>query len=179
MTSLTIMNNIRFKNKYRIPSTRLQNWDYSSSGWYYVTICTKDRICYFGSITNRKINLSDIGKIAKQYWKEIPDHFNNIILEEYTIMPNHIHGIIIIQNNVETGHAPSLQIKNKHTLGNIIGSFKSASANEIHRKDHNFSWQSRFYDHIVRETQSLNKIRWYIQNNHLKWDEDEENPKNH
>ena len=104
------MNNIRFKNKYRIPSTRLQNWDYSSSGWYYVTICTKDRICYFGSITNRKINLSDIGKIAKQYWKEIPDHFNNIILEEYTIMPNHIHGIIIIQNNVETGHAPSLQI---------------------------------------------------------------------
>ena len=98
------MDNFRYKNRYRIPSSRLKSWNYSSAGWYYVTICTQDRICYFGNITNRKTNLSTIGNITKQFWKEIPKHFNKVLLDEYTIMPNHVHGIIIINRRDVINH---------------------------------------------------------------------------
>src|SRR3989339_126401 len=69
----------KFKNKYRVPTTRLQNWDYSSNGYYFVTICTKDRKHYFGEITNNEMRLSEIGKIAQKYWLEIPNHFLFVI----------------------------------------------------------------------------------------------------
>ncbi|MBI4226088.1 transposase [Candidatus Roizmanbacteria bacterium] len=177
------MNNIRFKSKFRIPSSRLPNWDYSSSGWYYVTICTKNRICYFGDIFERKMQLSETGRCAKKFWKEIPYHFKDVKLDEYNILPDHIHGIIIINHNVETCHGMSLQNKfgkpKKNSLGIIINQFKSAVTRWCYKNGFiNFSWQSRFYDHIVRDEQTLFKIRDYIRNNHLKWDDDEENPKN-
>ncbi len=88
-----------YKNKYRIESGRLQKWDYSWPGYYFITICIKDRQCLFGKISNDKMELSDFGKIAEKYWEQIPEHFNNIKLDEYVIMPNHIHGILIIKNN--------------------------------------------------------------------------------
>ncbi len=78
---------------------RLKNWDYSSSGFYFITICTHEHINYFGEIKNNKIELNQIGKIAFQNWIDIPNHFPNIILDEFIIMPNHIHGILIIKNN--------------------------------------------------------------------------------
>ncbi|MFH1456986.1 MAG: hypothetical protein ABIF17_02615 [Patescibacteria group bacterium] len=80
-------------------SYRLHNFDYSQLGIYFITICTKDRIGYFGRINQGKIELSEIGKIADYFWQEIPKHFDNICLDEYIIMPNHIHGIIEIRNN--------------------------------------------------------------------------------
>ncbi len=169
------MDNLRFKNIFRIPTARLPNWDYSSTGWYFVTICVKNRECCLGNITDRKMRFSSIGKIAQKYWLEIPNHYQNVTLDEYNILPNHIHGIIIIHSSVETGHAPSLRKKN-HSIGNIIGSFKSASSNKIHKFKPNFFWQPRFYDHIIKNEQSLNKIRSYIRFNPLNWDTDEENP---
>ncbi|MDO8741754.1 MAG: hypothetical protein Q7J11_01250, partial [Candidatus Roizmanbacteria bacterium] len=102
----------KFKNKYRIPSSRLSNWDYSSNGYYFITICTKERKHYFGKIINNKINLTEIGRITKKYWREIPKHFPFIELDEFAIMPNHVHGIIIIRNvipHVETQNFASLQ----------------------------------------------------------------------
>ena len=85
-----------FRNKYRIGSTRYRGYDYSSPGKYFITICTKNKIRYFGKIDNRKMILSDLGIIAEKFWREIPGHFPNITLDEYIIMPDHIHGILII-----------------------------------------------------------------------------------
>ncbi|MBU2445670.1 MAG: hypothetical protein KJ666_08870 [Bacteroidetes bacterium] len=98
-----------FQNKYRIESTRLKHYDYSNPGWYYVTINTKNHKYYFGDVANEKMILNKLGQIVNEKWDEIPKHFTNIELDYYQIMPNHIHGIIII-NDVETGYIPSLQI---------------------------------------------------------------------
>jgi hypothetical protein len=73
-----------------------KNWDYSANGYYYITICTKNRRCFFGEIIKGEIDLSEIGNMAYQYWQEIPNHFPFVRLDEFVIMPNHIHGIIII-----------------------------------------------------------------------------------
>jgi putative transposase len=96
---------IYFKNKYRIPSSRLDGWNYANEGYYFITICTSDKKLYFGDIKNEKMNLFDIGEIVKKYWLEIPSHFSNINLDEFVVMPNHVHGIIILKHeimNVET-----------------------------------------------------------------------------
>lgn len=92
------LNNDKYKNKYRIPSTRLQNWDYGWEAIYFVTICTKDRIHYFGEIDNGEMKLSPIGAIADVLWYELRNHFDNIELDAFVVMPNHIHGIIAINN---------------------------------------------------------------------------------
>jgi REP element-mobilizing transposase RayT len=175
-----------FKDKYRIPSTRLKNWDYSSAGWYYVTICVKNMDCVLGKIIEGKMVLSDTGKIVDNYWRQIPRHFNNVDLNEYQIMPNHLHGIVVIKNNivVETHHDASLQ-KHKTNRGEkrpllsiIIGRFKMQSSKQIRIIKANFFWQPRFFDHIIRSERTLQIIREYIRGNPLKWDIDENNPKN-
>jgi putative transposase len=113
----------KYQNKYRIPSARLQSWDYGSNAAYFITICTVKRNHFLGQIINGKMNLSEQGKLANQYWLEIPDHFSFVSLDEFIVMPNHMHGIIIINkplnndgdyisddsgvSNVETGHALS------------------------------------------------------------------------
>lgn len=86
----------KFKNKYRIPSARLQNWDYGSDGSYFITICTKGREHFFGEIINDEIQLSKMGKLAEQFWIDIPTHFPFIELGNFVVMPNHVHGILII-----------------------------------------------------------------------------------
>ena len=94
-------NNGKYKNKYRIPSTRLQNWDYGWNAIYFVTICTKDRNHYFGEITDGEMQLSPVGAIADVLWYELENHFDNIKLDAFVVMPNHIHGIISINNHGE------------------------------------------------------------------------------
>ena len=97
----------KFQNKYRISTARLQNWDYASEGAYFITICTKDRLHNFGEIVNGKMVLSNMGVIADLMWYEIPNHTKNIELGEFVVMPNHIHGILILNDTVETLHATS------------------------------------------------------------------------
>ncbi|MBA4322875.1 MAG: hypothetical protein C0408_08675, partial [Odoribacter sp.] len=91
-----------FRNKYRIESNRLPGFDYSAPGKYFITICTKNRIPYFGEIRNNKMSLSDTGVIARDLWLAIPSHFPSALLDEFIIMPDHIHGIIIIKSSVQT-----------------------------------------------------------------------------
>ncbi len=88
--------NLLYKNKYRIPSARLQHWDYGWNAAYFVTICTHNRQCFFGEISNGKMELSEMGKTATIYWMEIPDHFPFVNLGAFVVMPNHIHGIVVI-----------------------------------------------------------------------------------
>src|SRR3990172_4760189 len=157
-----------YKGKYRIESTRLKEWDYSSSGYYFVTICTKNQECVSGRIADGKMVLTRIGNIVKRYWLEVPEHFQNVKLDEFVIMPNHMHGIVII-NNVETCHGMSLQ-KNSNvnkfskpisgSLAMIINQYKSSVARICRKNGYNkFAWQPRFYDHIIRNEKLLQKMR--------------------
>jgi REP element-mobilizing transposase RayT len=90
----------KYKGKYRIPSARLKNWDYGSNAPYFVTICTENKICYFGNIKDGEMHLSDLGQLANKYWLEIENKFPFAILEDFVVMPNHIHGIINIDKKL-------------------------------------------------------------------------------
>lgn len=97
----------KFKGKYRIESARLKGYDYSSEGSYFITICAHKMQHFFGHVADEKMNLNEIGKLAEKFWKEIPEHFPHAILNEFIIMPNHIHGIITLnpkKMNVQTSH---------------------------------------------------------------------------
>jgi REP element-mobilizing transposase RayT len=168
----------KFQNKYKVKSARLPEYDYSTVGYYCITICTQNKKCYFGRIIGHEVQLSEIGKIARQCWVDIPIHFPHVSLDTFIIMPNHVHGIICI-NNVETQNFASLQItknvfgpqsKNLASIvrGYKIGVQKLATVNNIP-----FSWQPRFYDHVIRNKKSLQNIRQYIASNVEKWLMDE------
>jgi putative transposase len=180
----------KFKNRYRIASARLRNWDYSSDSAYFLTICTAHRQHFFGDIINLEIQLSEIGQYANKCWLAIPDHFLNFYLDEFVIMPDHIHGIVVIEkpysdnggfNAVETGHALSLPQTNadeqtakphfrfrnqgKNTISAMVGSFKSAVTKYCNENKLPFGWQPRFHDHIIRNSVEFYSIRNYIINN--------------
>lgn len=190
-----------FNNKYRIPSARLQNWNYANEAMYFVTICTKNRKNYFGRIiTNNSdvqpqcIAATEIGKIAHSEWyKSIemrPDM--NLELGEFVVMPNHIHGIIIIGANeyntqrdtqrtdamhcVST-NANDTEYKNQFApqsknLSSIIRGYKSAVTTYARKNEIEFEWQTRFHDHIIRSMDEYHRISNYIINNPAKWQED-------
>ena len=99
-----------FKNKYRVESTRLPNRDYSQNGWYFVTICTYEREWLFGDVVNGQVHLSTIGQIAQKFWAEIPQHSKNTYIDAYVIMPNHVHGIIVIDNPESKEISPSKDV---------------------------------------------------------------------
>ena len=268
----------KFKNKYRIDTVRLKWWDYRRNAAYFVTICTQNREHYFGEIKNGKMNLTEIGKIAHNYWQKIPHHYPFVILGEYVVMPNHVHGIIIINkpvsetvethdgashnknkkqkivethsnaskiNTANTGNNTNVEThdgasdgashinpakidndvniethdyaskiksdiinKNKivetqnfaslppqspplpykttnqpdkpvnkfgpqsRNLASIIRGYKSAVKKYATLHGIDFAWQSRYYDHIIRDEQSFLRISEYIKNNPLNWRED-------
>ena len=169
-----------FNNKYRIKSIRLKHYDYSSCGAYYVTICTKNREHFFGDLVNGKMELSEIGEIVLDEWiktKQIRDY---VRLDEFVVMPNHFHGIVIIENNVmsnvETCRGMSLQKYNRfskplaNSISMIINHFKSAVKRWCNKNGcEHFEWQRGFYEHIIRDENGLNRIREYIINNPIQW----------
>ncbi len=190
----------KYQNKYRIASARLPSWDYSNNAAYFITICTANREHYFGQIINGQPQLSEQGNMAHHCWSQIPNHFPFVFLDESVVMPNHIHGIIVIDkpgNNdgsvgvVETLHATSLQepgiqppppqIKNEQmvnispkpgSIPAIIRSFKSAVTKYCNENNLRFGWQPRFYDHIIRDNDAYQRIRNYIINNPANWKDD-------
>jgi REP element-mobilizing transposase RayT len=163
-------------------SIRLKDYDYSSPGEYFVTICTHQRECSFGEIVEGEIRFSAIGEIADRCWREIPAHFTHVELDEYVVMPNHIHGIIIICPSVGVHHdEPLRKHAFQHTipqsLGSIIRAYKGAVSRECRKCGFGvFRWQRNYYEHIIRDDTELDRIREYIINNPLKWQEDEEHP---
>ncbi len=158
---------------------RAKDHDYSDDGYYFVTICTKNRKKYFGEIKNGKMILNKSGLIVKKQWEWLKK-YKYIYLDILKIMPNHLHGILIIDSeNVGTGRDLSLQKEKVKSLSELIGAFKTASSKLIHlHSDFNFQWQRSFYDRIIRNENELIKIREYIINNPLKWDLDENNLEN-
>lgn len=200
----------RYKNKYRTESSRLQNWDYSWNSAYYVTICTKNRERCFGEIVKGQMNLSEIGTLANTFWTEIHDHFQYVFVDEFIVMPNHVHGILIIdkpeneRHNVTSGVSPNgrdkampclsrtdnpikyelqpgqkrFQNQGRNTLSSIVGSYKSILTRYARKINEDFAWQPGFYDHLIRDDESMAKIRYYIRDNPEKWAEDQLNPGN-
>jgi len=149
---------------------RLRNYDYSKSGYYFITICTKNREEWVGKVKSGIMLLNKFGEIAKNFWTEIPGHFEDVKIDEFSIMPNHAHGINAFMH--------SLQDKTKMLLSKIIQQYKASVTQKINnlQNDIPFQWQRSFYDHVIRNEIELSRIREYIQNNPLKWDLDRENP---
>jgi putative transposase len=154
---------------YQNQSRRLRHWDYSTSGGYFVTICTHLRKPFFGTIEDGELFLSPIGEVVSQEWIKTASLRESVELDEYVIMPNHVHGIIILKSVVGTGVQRSEEMKSV-SLGMIIGQFKSACTRRIRAENNkSFTWQSRFYDHVIRDEIDLQRIRKYIRENPLKW----------
>lgn len=187
----------KYHNKYRIPSARLQTWDYANEGAYFITICTKNRCHFFGDVVDGKMELTNAGVIADILWHEIKHHNKNVQLGEFIVMPNHIHGILILDgenaagtgDGIQTRHALSLdatqnpgqlrfQNQGKNTVSSIIGAYKSAVTKHCNRLDIEFGWQTRFYDHIIRDDKAFENISHYILNNATKWEMDKFNKLN-
>ena len=145
-----------------------------------MTICTKDHEDVFGQIDDSEIRLNQYGEIVQSGWKELPNHYPNILLDEFVIMPNHVHGIIIIIDDaVGAGLRPAPTRDKRYPLSEIIRAFKSFSArriNEIRNTPGLSVLQRNYYDHIIRNERSLYKIREYIRTNQERWTWDEENP---
>ena len=170
--------NGKFKDKYRIDSNRLQKWNYSWNGAYFITICTHSKALYFGNIANVKMQLSEVGILANSLWHELKDHSNNVELGEFVVMPNHVHGILILNglNTVPTEQQTRFQNQGKNTISSIIGGYKSAVTKYAHLLGFDFAWQSRFYDQIIRNERAYQNISQYIIDNPKKWNADKFNP---
>jgi REP element-mobilizing transposase RayT len=160
---------------------RLKDYDYAQEGAYFVTICSQNRIHFFGEMVDGAMRLNAAGEIAQACWQAIPTHFPQVELDVFVVMPNHVHGIIMIveaASNVGARHASPLQA-NKPKSGSIsaiVGSFKFAAARRINILNGTSSvpiWQRSFYDHIVRDEHELNRLGEYIVYNPSKWDEDQ------
>lgn len=173
----------------------MADYDYSSEGFYFITICCKDRENYFGKISAGKIILSDIGKKASEFWLEIPLHFNHVKLDAFVVMPNHIHGIIILKYpDTGTRHGVSPQSPDVMTTGSchgmtqyrrktnqfskpiegsvsvIINQYKATLKRWCNGNGYgSFQWQSRFWDNILTNFDDIERIREYIRLNPLKW----------
>ncbi len=157
-------------------SVRLKDYDYSSSGYYFVTICTDDKQHLFGQIVGEEMKLNTMGEMAQKGWYEITKHRPEIELDEFVVMPNHIHGIIIIktnENNESQYNKFSKPIAN--SLSMIINQYKGSFTKWCNENDYDFKWQPSFYEHIIRNEESYNKIATYILENPIKWGLDEYN----
>ena len=172
---------------------RLKDYDYSSNGWYYLTICAQKHQCLFGEIIDGIVKLNGAGKIINRFWLKIPKRFKNIELDEYIIMPNHLHGIIVINHIGRENRAMNGRENRAPTLGQIVAYFKYQSTKYINntvgagssRPIHAGSsrpiqkiFQRNYYEHIIRNEIDLNKIREYIWLNPKMWDRDRNNPEN-
>jgi putative transposase len=172
----------KYQNKYRIKTTRLQSWDYGANAPYFVTICTANRKHFFGQVLNGEMQLSEIGRMAESFWLAIPEHFPFVQLDAFVIMPNHVHGIIVINKDdryckdtkscvstVSTKNQFGPQSKN---LASIVRGFKIGVKKYATMHQIEFAWQSLYHDHIIRNDIAYQRIHNYILNNPAKWGED-------
>jgi putative transposase len=163
-------------------SIRLRGYDYSQAGAYFVTVCVQGRERLFGDVVDGEMRLNDAGQMVVQCWHELPAHFFHLELDEFVVMPNHMHGIIIVGAPFMAPYGPGAvnqgAINRAPTgLGEIVRSFKALATRRIRQAGVTvFAWQRNYYEHIIRDEESLNRIREYIVNNPLQWALDRENP---
>ena len=201
LNPITKMINYNSK-KYHRRTIRLNNYDYASKGAYFITICTCQKENIFGDVVGGKIVLNDIGMIVDRYWNKIQNYFLNVETDEYIIMPNHVHGIIFILNELKNTtraqqplptrgcHAPTDDARNgthgrkfgdmePGSISSIICTLKSLTTRTVNKQMRikgGTIWQRNYFERIIRNKNELNKIRLYIVNNPVNWEMDKENP---
>ena len=157
-------------------SIRLKGYDYSQGGAYFVTLCVQNRKCLFGEIINGEMQLHKRGQIIQKYWMQINKRFPHVKLDHFIVMPNHFHGIIIINDHVTCRGEVTSPLS---SLGNIIAWFKYQSTkhiNNIRQTPGVRLWQRNYFERIIRNEKIYNRIIKYITNNPIMWDPDKENP---
>lgn len=174
-------------------SSRLKGYDYSQAGAYFVTIFTQNRACLFGQVVDGVMRLNPTGSAAKGCWLAIPDHFPFVALDAFVIMPNHVHGIIVIADDAEANvvGADVVGAKNfsplrsrpqpfrcpTQTVGSIVRGFKIGVTRWFRTNTGVTAvWQRNYHDHIIRDDPSLDRIRDYIADNPARWAADPESP---
>jgi putative transposase len=182
-------------------SFRLKGWDYASPGWYFVTLCVQNRESMFGKIANNEFILNEAGRMIEKIWLEIPSHYPGTTLDEFVIMPNHVHGIVGLHVGAGPRACPSgalgaiakhengrtqgsVPTKNRISLPNVIRPFKTLTTKKysegVLRGDwpefQKRLWQRNYYEHIIRNDKEMDQIRRYIRDNPAAWAQDEENP---
>jgi REP-associated tyrosine transposase len=148
-------------------SLRLQGYDYSQAGAYFITVCTHGRIALFGEVIDNDVRLNQIGMIVKEAWGNLLNHYLDIDLDAFVLMPNHVHGIIILPDGSDT----------RHGIPEIVRGFKTFSARRVNerREKRGARWQRGYYEHVIRNEKALNRIRGYIANNPARWADDPDN----
>jgi REP-associated tyrosine transposase len=172
--------------KHHRHSIRLKGYDYACAGAYFVTICTQNRECLLGEITNGVMASNSFGAIVQACWDDLPNHYPNMELDAFVIMPNHVHGIVKLTDVVGAGlvgaglrPAPTENAAKRHGLPEIVRAFKSFSArriNELREMSGTVVWQRNYYEHVIRNDDELNRARRYILDNPARWTIDENNP---
>ncbi len=170
---------------------RLNGFDYTQAGYYFVTIVVKERECLLGEIVGEIMKLSDMGRIVAASWEWLGEQYSYVKLDEYIVMPNHVHGIIVIRdagNGVIASHrrgdsriapTPPSQVQKRKSLGRLVGAVKTVSAREVNLRRGTPGqplWQRNYYEHVIRNEKSLAQIRQYIRDNPAKWASDREHP---
>lgn len=148
-------------------SLRLQGYDYSQSGAYFVTICTQGRRPLFGSVGDARVRLAPPGEMVTAAWTQLPDRFASVTLDRFVVMPDHLHGILILDDAYVS----------RPSVSTIVGAFKSLTTHRYGRGVHSSGWtpyshrlwQRGYYEHIVRNELSLRRIREYIETNLIRW----------
>lgn len=166
-------------------SIRMQNYDYSQPGYYFLTVCTHYWLCLFGEIDNGLMELNEAGQMIDKWWKKLNDKFTNVQILDYVIMPNHFHGIVNIVGAdpcvcPKDGEHAGLPLQNI-SMKDIVQWFKTMTTNEYIRNVKEYEWkpfkeslwQRNYYEHIIRNETSLEQIRGYILNNPSQWDQDD------
>ncbi len=163
-------------------STRLPAYDYSQPGMYFVTVCTYNRICSMGQIVDDVIELSARGRIVADAWRWLSDRYGFVALDEFVMMPNHVHGLIEIRdsNGADNESCSPSPLYGRKSLGRVIAAFKTVATRRISGLSALDSpvWQRGYYEHVVRSTDSLQRVREYIWTNPRRWAIDAENPLN-
>ena len=195
----------KYKNRYRVSSARA-DWHAYDGGFYHVTVCTKDRELYFGEIVEGAMRLSEIGKYAEEQFQNVTSYYSYAEIPVFIVMPNHIHAIVVIDNRTPRRDAihrvsdihrvkedmmddPSMDSETPkggltgndnpmlhQRLGTVIRGLKARVTHYANEKGIGFAWQSRFHDRIIRNQKDLNETAKYVENNVVKWKEDEMHP---
>ena len=183
------MKNHKVEKQHR-RSIRLKGYDYANSGAYFVTIVTQGRACLFGEIVNGATRLNDAGSVIERWWIELNNKFRTVETDDFVIMPNHFHGIVVIPVGADLCVGPDSEGAHigaplrRVPLPAIVQWFKTMTTNEYLRGVKTLGWasfqgqlwQRNYYEHVIRDEESLNRIREYILNNPAQWAYDPENP---
>jgi REP element-mobilizing transposase RayT len=168
---------------FRHHSIRLPDYDYTQPGRYFITLVTERRIDYFGAIVAEKMHENSFGRLARKEWKNLSQRFSNVVLDEFVVMPNHIHGIIIIlavdtQNGITATSNETFGQPVPGSIPTIVRAYKAAVTRRARRMVNDPKiqiWQRNYYEHVIRNDRGLQAARLYVQENPMNWVRDQEN----